>query len=641
MLTSGIALALACVLFAIYNFTMFRIGEVRELTSLAEIVGNNSSAALVFDDSQTAKDVLNSLQMDDRIEAAAVYDKSGKVFASFNRNNSETNVFLSKPNSSINSFTLQKLDIALPIQLNEETIGAIRIISQQKSLIALFGENIPIVFLVLIISSIVAYLVSKKLESMISSPILHLSDKVSQVSINRDYSIRATKTTQDEMGNLIDRFNEMLDRIQEQEIALQGAKDRLEDQVEERTAKLKTAISDAERAKIDAEKANQAKSEFLSRMSHELRTPMNAILGFTQMMLKDSQNPLNEIHQTDANHIIKAGKHLLELINEILDLSRIESGQFSVSNQNHHLGDIMEEVLEIIDPTAKKHNIQLTCNMSQFENAYVFADSVRLKQVILNLLSNGIKYNNPKGSVTVVKELNEDKHTVKLKFIDTGPGIPPDKLKDIFEPFNRLEADKTAVEGTGIGLSICEKLMEMMDGNLKVESTVGVGSEFSIEMQIGKPSEKGDEDNKKLSQQKLKLSDLEFSDDHSILALYIEDNVDNLALVQRIVAEIPAIKLISAPRAKPGIELAKAHRPNIVLMDINMPEMDGFQALKELQSLEETNDIPIIAVSANAMEKDIEKAKQAGFDNYITKPIEINDFISVISKTLAKQDKTT
>ena len=240
----------------------------------------------------------------------------------------------------------------------------------------------------------------------------------------------------------------------------------------------------------------------------------------------------------------------------------------------------MEEVLEIIDPTAKKHSIQLTCNMSQFENTYVFADSVRLKQVILNLLSNGIKYNNPKGSVTVVKELNEDKHSIKLKFIDTGPGIPPDKLKDIFEPFNRLEADKTAIEGTGIGLSICEKLMEMMDGNLKVESTVGVGSEFSIEMRLGKPLENEDKDKKKLSPQKLKLSNLELSDDHSILALYIEDNVDNLALVQRIVAEIPAIKLISAPRAKPGIELAKAHRPNIVLMDINMPEDGWFPSVK-------------------------------------------------------------
>jgi signal transduction histidine kinase/ActR/RegA family two-component response regulator len=637
MLTSGIALALACVLFAIYNFTMFRIGEVRELTSLAEIVGNNSSAALVFDDSQTAKDVLSSLKMDDRIEGAAVYDKNGKIFASFNRNHSEANVFLSKPNSSINSFTLQKLDIELPIQLNEETIGTIRIISHQKSLIKLLGENGLIVFLVLIISSIVAYLVSKKLESMISSPILHLSDKVSQVSINRDYSIRAKKTTQDEMGNLIDRFNEMLDRIQEQEIALQGANDRLEDQVEERTAKLKAAISEAERAKIESEKANQAKSEFLSRMSHELRTPMNAILGFTQMMLKDTQNPLNEIHQTDANHIIKAGNHLLELINEILDLSRIESGQFSVSNQNNHLGNIMEEVLEIIDPTAKKHKIQLACNMDQFKNTHVFADSVRLKQVILNLLSNGIKYNNPKGSVQVIQEISKDNHAVKLKFVDTGPGIPADKLKDIFEPFNRLEADKTAIEGTGIGLSICEKLMEMMGGNLKVESTVGVGSEFSIEMPIGQPVK--NKAQVKPSTQNPELNNLKSTNADSILALYIEDNPENLALVQRIVSEIPAIKLISAPRAKPGIELAKTHQPNIVLMDINMPEMDGFQALKQLQSLEETNEIPVIAVSANAMEKDIEKAKQAGFNDYITKPIEIQSFISVISKTLGKQVK--
>ncbi len=637
MLTSGIALALACVLFAIYNFTMFRIGELRELTSLAEIVGNNSSAALIFDDPQTGKDILKSLQIDNRIEAAAVYGKNGKVFVSFNQNHSTPDIFLSEPDTSIDSFTLRKLNIILPIQLNEETIGTIRIIGRQKSLIKLLLENGLIVFLVLLISSIVAYLVSKKLESMISSPILHLSDKVSQVSVDRDYSIRATKTTQDEMGNLIDRFNEMLDRIQEQEVALQRANDRLEDQVEERTAKLKTAISDAERARMEAEKANQAKSEFLSRMSHELRTPMNAILGFTQMMLKDTQNPLNEIHQADANHIIKAGKHLLELINEILDLSRIESGQISVFNDNHHLGDIMEEVLEIINPTAFKQNIQLSCDPDQFQDIYVFADSIRLKQVILNLLSNGIKYNNPNGSVQVLKEMTEDKLAVRLKFIDTGPGIPEDKLRDIFEPFNRLDADKTAIEGTGIGLSICEKLMEMMGGNLKVKSVVGVGSEFSIEIATGKRNK--NKNKEELSSQEPEFDDLEITDSNDILILYIEDNADNLALVERIVDKIPCIKLISALRAKLGIKLAKTHQPNIVLMDINMPEMNGFQALKQLQSIDETSDIPVVAVSANAMEKDIEKANKAGFNGYITKPIEIQNFLSVISQTLGRQLK--
>ncbi len=639
MLTSGIALALACVLFAIYNFTMFRIGEVRELTSLAEIVGNNSSAALVFDDPQTGKDVLRSLQTDNRIEAAAVYDANGKIFAFFNRNDSDPNIFLSKSDSSADSFTLNKLNITLPIQLNNDTIGTIRIISHHKSLPKLLGENGLIVFIVLIISSIAAFLVSKKLESMISGPIMHLSDKVSQVSVDRDYSIRATKTTQDEMGNLIDKFNEMLDRIQEQEIALQGVNDRLEDQVEERTAKLKTAISLAERAKIEAEKANQAKSEFLSRMSHELRTPMNAILGFTQMMLKDTQTPLHEIHQTDANHIIKAGKHLLELINEVLDLSRIESGQFSVSNENNQLKDIIEEVLEIIEPTAKKHKIKLVYEMDQFENSIVFADSVRLKQVILNLLSNGIKYNNPNGSVQVLKEIAEDKQAFRLKFIDTGPGIPEDKLNDIFEPFNRLEADKTAIEGTGIGLSICKKLMEMMGGNLNVKSVVGVGSEFFIEIPIGQANK-----NKSVTTifpQELETSYPEVSHGETILALYIEDNVDNLALLERLVSEIPALKLISAPRAKIGIELAQTHLPNIVLMDINMPEMDGFEALERLQALEETSGIPVIAVSANAMQKDIEKAEQAGFNGYITKPIEVQNFLSVISKTLGKQITTT
>ncbi|MBT5469642.1 MAG: PAS domain S-box protein, partial [Nitrospina sp.] len=402
---------------------------------------------------------------------------------------------------------------------------------------------------------------------------------------------------------------------------LQQAYNKLETRIEERTQQLN-------QAKELAEHHNQAKSEFLSRMSHELRTPMNAILGFAQIMEESRKDPLPDSHKSRTHQILKAGNHLLELINEILDLSRIEAGKISVSLEPINIAELSTDVINVIRPLAEKYQIQLIDKISMHDNIYIQADKTRLKQVLLNLLSNGIKYNRKEGSVTLCleKPLNGN---IKVQITDTGMGIAPENLVRIFEPFDRLGAENSEIEGTGIGMAISKKLIELMNGNIEVDSTLGKGSQFSVSLPychtVGINNGK--------NSQNLENSSLEFSK-KDFTILYIEDNQANMLLVQDILSEFQDIKLLTAPQAVIGLDLANAYQPNLILLDINLPDIDGFEAFKRLQNMEETHDIPVIAISANAMQKDIDRALAFGFRNYLTKPINISQFKSTVKKFL-------
>ncbi len=397
----------------------------------------------------------------------------------------------------------------------------------------------------------------------------------------------------------------------------------LEKRIEQRTQELKKTTRDAERS-------NAAKSEFLSRMSHELRTPMNAILGFSQLVYASKTEPLTDNQKSRMDQIIKAGRHLLELINEVLDLATIESGKITISPEPVSLGDLMDEIHSITLPVSEQYNIDLINKVDQDNTLYVVADKIRLKQVLLNLISNGIKYNRPGGSV-VLSTLEHPPDHLRIEVRDTGMGIPPDKLEKVFEPFDRLGADKNEIEGTGIGMTISRKLMELMKGTLEVESTVGQGSSFYVTL----PKSAVPRSYPKI-QEKLQGFSLETSSDegHTHSLLYIEDNPANLKLVEEILHERPSIKFLSAALPHLGLELARAHRPSLILLDINLPEMDGFKVLKHLQNYEETHNIPVIALSANAMLKDIQRGLDKGFQAYLTKPIDMLRLLSVIDEYL-------
>ena len=388
-----------------------------------------------------------------------------------------------------------------------------------------------------------------------------------------------------------------------------------------------------ESAKSAAEKANLAKSDFLSGMSHELRSPLNAILGFAQLM--ESASPAPTASQTARlAQILQAGWYLLKLINEILDLAVIESGQVLLSKEAVSLAGVMSECQSMMEPEAQKRGIHMT--FPRFDNpVFVRADMTRLKQVVINLLSNAIKYNKDQGTV-VVEFTVSGPERIRISVKDTGAGLPPEKVEQLFQPFNRLGQEASGVAGTGIGLVVTKRLAELMDGVLGVESTPGEGSVFWCELtSVAAP------------QLKIQSEGAEASVRPQLLAgaqqrtlLYVEDNPANMKLVEEIVGEqLPDIKLITAVNGTLGIEVARTTRPQVILMDINLPGISGLKAMKILRDDPATAQIPVVALSANAMPRDIAKGIQAGFFRYLTKPIKINELMDTLNAALEFAEK--
>jgi PAS domain S-box-containing protein len=385
-------------------------------------------------------------------------------------------------------------------------------------------------------------------------------------------------------------------------------------------------------AKLAAEKANLAKSDFLSNMSHELRSPLNAILGFAQLMESGIPAPTPAQRQS-IDQILQAGWYLLELINEILDLALIESGKLSLSPEPISLADVLGDCRGMIEPLALKNGIELTFPRLD-DTPFVKADRTRVKQVLINLLSNAIKYNRTGGKVEVTCTLSADKRT-RISVHDTGNGLSREKLGQLFQPFNRLGQESGSEEGTGIGLVVSKRLVELMGGEIGAESTVGEGSVFWIELHSTHPPRLVAVANERTAAAPL--------DAHIDAALHtllcVEDNPANLLLVEKLLERRPDIRLLMAKDGIRGIEIARASRPDVILMDINLPGISGLIALGILAENAETANIPVIALSANAMPDDIEKGMAAGFFRYLTKPIKVREFMDTLDSalTLVKQ----
>jgi PAS domain S-box-containing protein len=432
---------------------------------------------------------------------------------------------------------------------------------------------------------------------------------------------------------------------------LRRARDTLENRVQERTrslqqeigerqtaeASLREALSTLERhqhelrlARDMADKANQAKSDFLSSMSHELRTPLNAILGFAQLLENNSETPLTERQAGYAQQVRLSGQHLLKLINEVLDLARIESGQLPLTLGDVDLRRLLHDVLDITRAFAAGSGVTVSdWRLTEGLPAKIRADNTRIKQVLLNITSNAVKYNGAAGNVELTAEPGAPGH-VRLLVTDHGAGIPADKLPSLFEPFNRLGAEATDIEGTGVGLTISRRLIDAMGGSIGFETKIGQGTTFWVEVPAAEMATEPAEPTSAPRGRRGRAKDQA----PSRRMLYVEDNLDNLQLMRDIVAEFADFSLLTAATAEAGIEIANVARPDVVVLDINLPGMSGIDAVKRLKADERTAAIPVIALSANATQQAIRDALAAGFVRYLTKPFDVGEFLDMLDELL-------
>ena len=383
---------------------------------------------------------------------------------------------------------------------------------------------------------------------------------------------------------------------------------------------------DLHEAKRNAENANEAKSVFLSSMSHELRTPLNSVLGFAQLLDVDEPNRLDTDQKNYVQKILRSGKHLLHLIDEVLDLAKIESGGLELSMEPVNIYTVVADIIDIVKPLSELKHIKIFLDGTD-RSMFIHADLTRFRQVILNLLSNAVKYNRSEGEVRISYEEQEG-NKIRLTVADTGPGIEKNKLERLFKPFDRLGVEASSIEGTGIGLTITKRLVEFMGGSIDLNSELGKGTNFFIDLpQADAPPEK-----RAILYKQNKLPPGTIGGEYTLL--YVEDNILDRQLLEAILESTPNLKLITAEDAESGIDMTIHHKPDLILMDLNLPGMDGFEALEKLKEFKETKGTPVVALSSNAMPLDIEKAIASGFVEYLTKPFNISRLYQVVGDVL-------
>jgi signal transduction histidine kinase/ActR/RegA family two-component response regulator len=650
MMTTLVALLVSIALVVAYDLRSYHRTLVNDLSTDAELVGHMTSAALTFDDPRLANEDLLLLRASPLVRGAAIYDARGQLFASYSAAGEQRPVpkRLEQVDDSGNGIMV----VSQPIVENGETVGTV-VMRAENRILARFIDYLAIAVGVTLIAMAIAYLLMRRFGRVLTSPIIAISEVARDVVATRDYSRRAPRIGEDEAAELADSFNAMLTEIEGRTRELEDShiatlrtasershaqqevmrlNEQLEQRVDERTLQLALANAELANANEEARSANQAKSAFLSSMSHELRTPLNAILGFAQILTSNTLPSTLEQKKEFANHILKSGRHLLTLINEILDLAKVESGTITLSMEPVALADILLECRTMIEPIAATRKVRVL--FPDVDGAVVMADRTRLKQVMLNLLSNAVKYNRDEGAVVLTCDQSTPTR-MRLSIQDTGNGLNPEQVASLFQPFNRLGQESGTQEGTGIGLVVTKRLVELMGGEIGVTSSPGVGSVFWIELASTAPRTSS------LAERAAPVgngatSSASASDIAPRLLLYVEDNPANLRLVEEIVAFRRDLRLLAAHDGHLGLQLARAHRPDIILMDLNLPGMSGFEVLRQLGADAETADIPVIALTANAMPRDIERGVAAGFHRYLTKPIDIEKFTEAINSTLAE-----
>lgn len=630
MLTSGVAVVLSSAGFLIYDLTSFRQSLSQDLMTQAEIIGYNSAAAMAFKDESAATVTLSALQAKDDIVSAVLYTRDGKIFAQYVHAKASRRNVPAPPQAMGYRFEGSYLEVFRDVTLNGEPLGTLFLQSDMRQWNSRAKRYATIFLSFVLLSGFFALLVSSKLQKLISGPILHLEDTMRMVSATKSYEVRATRFYGDEIGRLIDGFNTMLSEIQHRDTALHHANDELQTRTLELEGEIvhrKEMQKELLNAKLAAEEANRAKSAFLANMSHELRTPLNAIIGYSEM-LEEETHELGKLENVkDLQKIQGAGKHLLALINDVLDLSKIEAGRMGLHLETFDVSQMIGEMVATLHPAISKNSNTIQVRLAE-DLGVMRSDITKVRQILFNLLSNASKFTDHGTiSVNVDRSMDQGQEWIRFQVADSGIGINAKQKANLFQEFTQADVSiSRKYGGTGLGLAISYRYAQLMKGSISVESELGKGSVFTVRLPAKVTTEAtGASQTERINDVPAAPSEVKSNVD---TVLVIDDDSVVRDLMSRFLTRL-GFHVVAAASGDEGLRLAKQLKPLVITLDVIMPECDGWVVLNKLKADPELAEIPVIMVTVVDNES---MGFELGASNYLIKPVDRDRLALLIEK---------